>query len=164
MKKYSARNGAPLSDEQAQRYGEFIEELCDNDGGVLPQTLVERMDDPRIRDWFNETDDEAAYKWRVDKARHLLQYIEVELRDPDGNLYKERAFFPVTIEVVRKDDEGEYRSTGAKRVYRPTIEILRVPQQREEVFEDVLNRFRAMRQKYRHFKELKEVFEAIDRL
>ena len=164
MKKYSAAHGAPLNDKQAQRYGEFIEKFCEVDGGVKPETLVEHRNNPAIRDWFHEDDNEAAYKWRLDKARHLLQYIYVEIRDPDGNLYRDRAFYPVTVEVIRKDKDSEHQSLGVQRVYRPTIEILRTPKQREEVFDDVLRRFREMRHRYRHYKELKEVFEAIDRL
>ena len=163
MGKYFAANGAPLTDEQAQKYGDFIETFCDRDGSIEPELLLTYMGDDALSDWFYETDQEAAYKWRLDKARQLLRYIYVEGRDPDGNVFRHRAFYPVTIEVETTDSEGVVKSFK-KRAYRETVKILRISEQREEVFEDVLKRFREMRSKYRHFKELKEVFEAIDNL
>lgn len=163
MTKYFAATGAPLSDSEAQQYGEFIDEICKKDGAVQPETLVENMNHPSIKDWFNETDEEAAYKWRVDKARHLLQYIHVEIEGPDGKTYRDRAFYPVTIEVNDTPESREI-TKHRRRAYRPTLQILEIPEQREEVFQDVLKRFREMRERYRDFKQLKEVFDAIDRL
>lgn len=164
MAVYLPAPGSRINEEQAQRYGNFIEEFCDENGGVSPETLVAHRDDPRIADYFWEEDEVAAYKFRLEKAGHLLRVINVK-DSKDGNEFVTRAFYPVTVQVIAQtDNEDENEEIVEKRVYRPTISILTIPEQREEVFQDVLKRFREMRDKYKHFKELKEVFEAIDKL
>ena len=53
-------------------------------------------------------------------------------------------------------------STGRPRCYRPIYAVMKDPEARDDVVEEALARFRALRDEYAHLKELADIFRAID--
>lgn len=164
MKKiFKAAKGAHFTDEQAQRYGEYIAKIADINGGVLPDDLVDQRLDPEISDYFTQDTDEAAYKHWKWQAYNLLGNINLLIDTPDG-IRETRAFHPVTVivEEIRKPKEEPI--TVVARIYRNKEDILQDPDQRAQIVYDALERFRAMRDRYKELKELSAIFDAIDKV
>jgi hypothetical protein len=160
MKKYVPADGAHITPEQAQRYGEFIAKVADDYNGVKPEYLVDLRSSPAISDWFENSQKKAAEKyWKV-QAYELLRQIHVVMELPDGEVTTVRAFHPITVNVIT--EKGEPREPQTVKVYKQIYEVLSDSDMRAEMLDQALEEFRYMRNKYRHFKELSSIFDAID--
>jgi hypothetical protein len=90
---------ASLSDERAQKYGEFLWKLKEDNGEVLKPSFVVKKAKPKsspIHDFFEWDDKVASLKYREWQARYLLGEIEV-VEIIDDKEEKIRAFHNLTI-------------------------------------------------------------------
>lgn len=99
MKTYKAIKRSTLTDKDAQRIGEFIEQRFGDDGATA-YDLVEasrnkRAATHRYFEWDNEA---AGHEYRLIQARHLLRSVEVVV-EQGGTERTTRAFHNVTLEV-----------------------------------------------------------------
>lgn len=97
MKKYSARPGSPISDEEANLVGRETEEMSKEGIALTARSLLDRARDRRspIHSLFDWNDSTAAEKYRRDWAGKLLgsvQVIEVSLKR------KAKAFYSIKID------------------------------------------------------------------
>lgn len=101
MKTYKAKSGAWFGNDKAQRYGERLEQLSTN-GRITPEEIVadaKRITSP-LHDAFEWDNSEASRKYRLNQARMLLGYIEVEIRISASESKNYRAYLGV------KQDKG----------------------------------------------------------
>lgn len=99
MKKKVFKLGT-LSDERAQRYGEFIWELKEENGDVLRPSFVVEKAKPKsspIHDFFEWDDNIAGQKYREWQARYLLGEIEL-VTVIDDKEERIRAFHNIIVE------------------------------------------------------------------
>lgn len=152
---YKAAYGSPLTDKQAQRYGEFLEALAEENNGSLSaeDVLQNAHASSPIHDYFEWDDSEAAQRYRMVQARELLRFIEVII-ERDGVQEQVRAFHNVHI-VTDKTSE---------RVYAPLVRILSDDDLRHQVIEGALRELNSWKKRYKQYHELKPVFAVIDTL
>lgn len=163
MTKYVPAAGARLSEEQAQRYGNFLEGIADKNGSIQATDLIEFRNSPELSDYFILDKNEAAWKYWEVQAYYLLRSIHVEIRLPDGQITTTRAFYPIQVNVITEKTTSEPKEYKIK-VYKKAEDVLSDEEMRLQVLEQALEEFRYMRNKYQNLKELASIFEAIDAL
>jgi len=151
MKKYIAKPGAQFSKKDAQKFGTYIDKLHKKHTGVTPTVLVEDAANPKspLHGYFNWDDSDAAHKFRVEQARHLLNHLElvvtVEGRDPTPI----KGFFNV-------------KSPTGSPVYVSFETVKNDAQLRLQVLEDAFNELVYWKSRYEEYQEFGEVVMAIE--
>lgn len=69
---------------------EELAKLEDGEGRVTPEIVVEAASDVRhpLHDYFEWDDNEAARRFRIDQARHLITRVKVEYKSTPGTIVK----------------------------------------------------------------------------
>jgi hypothetical protein len=144
-----------------QKVGEALAALEAQHGELTPE-MVERAARRKssvLHDLFEWDDSEAAYKYRLGQAAHLVRCIVVidapESPEP----------FTAYVRVdVPGEDAGESEEPAPKRSsYRSTAVVMSDAELRAQVLGRALSELRAFQRKYRSLSELVDVFEAIER-
>ena len=128
-----------------------LNQLAEQHGGkVQPQQVVEFAKDEStaLHNAFEWDDSEAAEKYRLHQARHLLR-VHVRMVLPNGKPENVRAF--VSLSDDRKSREG----------YRPLVNVLGDEQMRRALVIDAISELRAFERKYKHLDELANIFAAV---
>lgn len=156
-KTYERADGAPISDEDAIKIGREIDKIAAKNGAATPEDLLKsasKKSSP-IHDLFDWDDTEAAHKWRIDQARHFIQWVRIRVtipaQDGEQKTAKVRAYSSV------KDESGQ-------RGYRSTTECLGNESLRAQVLARALSELRSFEAKYSHLQELSGVLAAIRQL
>lgn len=147
---YKAAVGAPMSDDQAKRYGQYLDALNEELNGVItPDEVVERAQSElcTLHDWFEWDDTEAAKEYRVRQARDMMRYIVVDVKREDDTQQTTRVFFNV------KTDEG--------RGYTTLQNVMSIEKLREQVIAGALRELEGWTARYRIYNELSGVVEFI---
>ena len=135
----------------AAAVGRRLDRIRANNGGDLtPPMVLEDARNPRspLHSAFDWSDGEAAEKWRLHQARHLIIVVRVTYEEsPEAPPI--RAFVSIT------------KPTGG-RTYMPTREALSDADIKQSVLDSVLSELTRIRQKYAALSELADVFAAID--
>jgi len=150
-KTFVAVNGSHLTDGQAQIVGEETAAILDASGQLTPRMVVDvaMRNDSRLHGFFEWDDVEAADKHRMDQARYLLRSIEVYYALEETEEAKPlRALYNVVVD-------------GEDRGYVSLDEVISNEGYREQVIEKALKEMRGWACKYRQYKELTPVVEAI---
>lgn len=144
-----------ISEKEAQRYGERLFLLQEQNGGKLDAKIV--VNDARniqspLHDYFMWDDTEAAEKWREQQARVLIGniHIVIKMNEKEESV---RAFQHINV-VINDKKESSYINT---------IDVLNNPQLRKQMVERALIEFNSLRRKYKQYQELAEIFMAIER-
>ena len=147
QREYRAAPGAGFGHEAATKYGKFLERKLRNKPRD-PHEIVElaRPETSPIHERFTWDDTEAAVRWRVEEARHLVSHIVVSTPKPDGEVVEARAFFNVTTE------NGE-----SKRGYISSRQVWARPGLAEQVREAALRELRGWTDRYAIYEELSDV-------
>lgn len=85
-RKFKARPGQQINNEQAERYGSYIYGLGQRrKKGVQPEELVQLAseEDNPCHDYFEWDDSAAAHEYRLNQARRLLRSFTVIIEDPE---------------------------------------------------------------------------------
>lgn len=107
--KFIPKDGFGVSESDAERYGTHLVTLIERHGGdVSAEEVYEdaKKKSSPIHDYvFDTDDDEAARLHRVERARKLLQSIEITVESKSGKDIATRCFVHVD---VRRGGEGAY--------------------------------------------------------
>jgi len=153
MKKYYVRKHYSIPLSKVQIYGDFLEKLSDKSGGRISPEVVLNAAIPKnspIHDFFEWDDNIAARQWRLQQSRYLIRSIEVEIIRK-GKSIIERKFFNVN------DIED-----GRERLYIDVDVMEGNPEFRKQIIEMALREIKYWTEKYKNYKELNEIFKAID--
>ncbi len=136
---------------------EILEELTRiaeaNRGVLLTQAVVEaaRPQDSILHDQFTWNDGEAAEKYRLWEARHLISVVVNDYSDGKETL-ESRVFVSLTPD----------RSNGGG--YRLMTKVLSDEEQRQQLMSDALHELEIFRSKYARLKQLSSVLKPIGKL
>lgn len=122
---------------------------ADPNGLLRPEALVVAAESPAhpLHDKFEWDDTEAARLYRIEQARTVIRSFRVHI--PDLN---------VEVQALSSLEMDRQNSGG----YRWTLEVLDRPDLRDELLRTALRELNAIKLKYQHIKELKDVWEKID--
>ena len=130
------------------------EEITSIGDEVTPEQVVEKGMDPNteLSKCFTKDDSEAAYKWRIEEARHIMrQLIVITVPDKDDE-EKE----PVQFRVLMKNDNA--RGSG----YKQTIVMVRDEDEYQKLLDQAYEELRRFKRKYSMLSELSEILDLIN--
>lgn len=156
-KKFKATEGAPFSQKRAQIYGECLEKIAEKrKGKVKPEDVVREARNRRspLHNYFNWDNNDAAEKFRLWQARNLINHITVVVKY-DHKEREQKAFFS-----VNETPYGDERNLK-NRIYITIERVLSEPNLREQVINKALDEVEYWEDKYKEYKELGEIFDAI---
>ena len=118
---------------------------------LSPERVVGFASDPEteLHKVFTWDDGEAAKQWRLEQARHVIRvsvYFDESVQEPV------RAFVSLS------------QDRGAGGGYRHVPDVLRSDKLREQMLAEALKDMQIFARKYRLLKELRPVFDAVDRV
>lgn len=135
-----------------QKAGEHLLRLTTQCQGSLSaaQVLEEGRDpDNFLNSHFDWDDSTAAEKHRLNQARQLLNCIIMV--DQDKKIVEPARVF-VSLKTIER------------RAYIPLITVLSDPTLRRATLDEALKEIERFKEKYRHLKELADIFSALDDL
>lgn len=156
MKTYKASKGAQFTDEDAQTYGKCVEEIAEKKGKVTPSDIVTEGKNPKspLFNYFDWDDKNAAEKYRIIQARHLINHLTVVVTINGGELREHKAFFNV--------NETPFDKIKNK-VYVTMIRALSEPELRKQVLARAIREVEYWQSKYNEYSEFSEIFDAISK-
>ena len=157
-KVWKAAPGALFSDEQAQVYGEYLQELASGKWPVTSELILRKALARRnpLHDYFEWDDHKAGHLYRMDQARELTNHLIVVRVEGDAEI-EEKAFFNVT---VRERVNGHQSHRG----YVSIDDVLASPELRQQVMERSRKEFQSFMRRYRRYKEWEPLFRAYEQL
>lgn len=156
---YKPVSGSRLSNEQAERYGQRLSVLVEeNNGALTPEQVVEDAKEPTspLHDYFMWDNAKAAAQWRLDQARYLMRSITVVIKREDTK-EEESARYLYNIKSVPVDEE-------IQQVYVPIQRVMAEEDLRSQVIEEALRKIEHWRARYRQYREFATIFTAIDQV
>ena len=160
---YKPARGSRLSDIQAQRYGERLEVLFEeNDGIVTPDIVVDdaRKEESPLHEYFDWDDAVAGDKWRKTQAGYLLRSIHVVIKRDDGE--EEDTRFTYNVTVTEQDDDEE--EPEERSVYVSVQTVLTDAEKRAQVIERAWKQLKSWQSRWQQYKEFSKVFAAISEI
>jgi len=155
-KKYKS-TGALFGDEKAQVYGEELEKIAAENGGVLtPDSVVKAAEneDSPLHDHFDWNDSSAAEKFRLAQARQMINHIEITVTIDGDEIAEQRAF----MNVMQPSKNGKSGSN----VYVTVEKAMTSKEYRKQILATAMREAKYWEEKYKEYNELSEVFSAID--
>lgn len=153
MDRYRFKASSRLPAARAQKIGEHLNTLAVRGALTAESVLVDaKKKRSPIHDLFEWDDTEAACKYRLDQARHLLRSVEVVYHKTPQQVEPVRAF--VTIRDCDAAESSEYMRT---------ITVLSTPEHRQALLSQARKEMREWAARYRHLSELAAVVDAIDK-
>ena len=166
---FQFREGCHLSGD-AQAVGERLESIKLKAKILTPALVLKDASNIRspLHGFFEWDDTEAAHKYRLDQAGHLVRSVVVTFEESEAQTDRQvrlegvdavpveqprmvRAFLPI------KNDEGE-------RSYVSTQQAMSDPDMRRQVLERAHSELDSVSRKWRELRELSDVFSALDRV
>lgn len=141
----------------AQLFGETVERLSDENGGVCPTWAVvdeARPDENALHPMFEWDDWTAAESYRREQARHHMRELRIVRIDDDGEPQELQAL----VHIVRPSQSGRVEG------YRLTTLVVEDDDEHEQMLSEAKSGLRAWRRRYRHLSQLRSVFAVIDGL
>ena len=150
---YRPAHGAPLTQEQAERYGSRIEELKAHKGYIVPEDLVQdaKPESSPLHDFFEWDDKKAASKYRKRQAGNLLRWVHVVVRVDKEEEQTARAFYPV-VTVPKHRGDG----------YVSLKQVLDDVDYHEKVVKEAFAKLKSWRRIHNAYKEFEPVYDAMD--
>jgi len=150
--KYIPVVGSVLSKADAIRYGQRISHLEKRMGHVTPKMLVEdgKSRSSPLHAYFEWNDSVAAYSYRIEQAQYLLRSIAVDVEDVSQPTA--RAFFNVS------DTDAEGKKVS---IYVSQDAAFSKPEYTKQIIQQALSDAKNWYQRYRTYKELSKITDAI---
>jgi hypothetical protein len=130
------------------------EEITSIGDEVTPKQVVEKGMDPstELSKCFTKDDSEAAYKWRIEEARHIMRQLIV-ITKPDK---EEEDKEPVQLRVLMKNETKQ--GSG----YKQTIVMVRDEDEYKKLLDQAYEELRRFKRKYSMLSELSEIMDLIN--
>ena len=179
-RKWRARKSARFNDEQAQKIGERLEKLAERLGIPYVQLTTDQiLADAHVQlsplsvqvEWDDAI---AANFYRKKQIRDVMNHLDVEVIDDDGNIVRTKAFFnvrlhrPDEVEVevnvdvdVSLEDEGD----GSLRAYVDVEGLSENPEYRHDFVkycEGQMMHFAKLVRDFGEAERFKKILKAID--
>ena len=155
---FKAAPGSHISNNDATRYGERIQELIERGEIVTPKVVLEdakSLESP-LHDYFDWDDSVAAQRHRLHQSSYLIRSVHIVIkRDKDKNEESTRAFHPVTVKVKKNEHEEMERG------YKTAVEIFSNEELRGQLVERAMRELKTWRRKYKQYSELDDIIAAI---
>ena len=152
MNTYRTKNKNIFSDKKAQEYGERLERISKN-GELTPDNVLDDAESPNspLHSFFQWNDIKAAQNYRRKQARKLITNIELIIEVADGKsvAYNSYLSFEATNDVKRK--------------YHFITKVLSDEELRETYLAQALKDAETWQMRYKQYKELKNIFDAISK-
>ena len=147
---YKWRTGSQIKGN-AQVSGELFEQLSQTKEGLTAETLLNanKLKNAPLHNDYEWNNQKAANEWRLHQSRHFLNSL---------------------IVVMVNDETSEELHTRAVHItteahkYEPITTIIKEENKYAVLLENALAELNSFKRKYEVLKELKPVFEAIDKL
>ena len=133
---------------------EALMEIARRNGGTItPRQVVEEARNPAsvLHGAFTWDDKEAADKWRIREAQHLIRECRVTF-EQDGKKQEALAFVGISTDRVNSSADNPYRL--AKDVAKD-VDLLAVAER------DAMAQLNYVKGRYEHLRRLKPVWDAI---
>lgn len=119
----------------------------DPTGMLRPEKIVQEAENPNspLHSYFTWDDDEAAHKWRINQALHLIRSVQVFIE-------------PLNIRVRAYTSLDSDREAGNG--FRSMTEVIATPDLRVQLLSTALRELQSMESRYAHLNELANVWEA----
>jgi hypothetical protein len=157
VRTFKAAAGAGFSDADAERFGKFLEgKLGLGSRPVSPEAIVEAARPTRspLHRQFTWDDTEAATRYRISEARHLVTHIVVATPLANGGQASVRAFHSVATDSV--DPDVTARGYVSERV------VWTHPEWSAQVVARARAELRGWQRRYATYEELQHLMGAID--
>jgi len=156
--KFKATKGSILNQEQAQKYGERIHIIIEqNNGSVTAPDVLQDAKSKRspLHSFFEWDNDTAANKYRLEQASYLLRSIRVVVKT-NGDEEDIRAFFNVNA-------KSQTNTQTSERVYVSVKRVLDEKDLRKQIIAEALRQLEGWQKRYQQYSnaELKAIFTAI---
>lgn len=139
----------------AQVAGEELDRIRRENGDTLTPGLVvdeSRPEDAALHPAFEWDDPTAAEKYREDQARRIIRNVyPIHVDERTGESRPVLGYVSVDL-------------PDAGRRYITTARAMSDDELREQVLEDAVKAFEALRTRYQHIRDLAPIFQAIDRV
>lgn len=158
--RYAAAPGAPYNDDEAQIVGQELERINRSGQSLTPENVVESATSPDspLHRFFTWDDALAAYAWRKQEARLVVNHLMVVVSHGDEPVAV-RAHFSVTQAEHGNDEEPaqEYVSVRA---------VMGDKAMRSQLKRQAIREFQSLSRKYQNlgFDEFQAVYQAVDAL
>jgi hypothetical protein len=154
FREFKARPGSPYSNEQAVRYGRFLEARAGLGRRPVEADEIVRLaedEDAEIHDAFEWDDTVAGHQYRLEQARLLARSILVVAKRDDGEQSLTRAFHYVTKTDRSKETSGYI----AQRL------VWRNPELSAQVVTKAFRELRSWRERYSQYSEMAQAVSAV---
>jgi hypothetical protein len=154
---FRAPPNSPIKDKDVRKYGPALYALEARMGRrFTPQDVVDEARDPRspLHEFFDWDDETAADKYRLARARMLINHVRVIVRDSRGRLYPEKAFFNAKLEDDERDEVNSY------------VSVERVSEDsalRAQIVTRALREAEDWAERYRRYRELRRIRIAVQK-
>lgn len=149
---YQWKSGAHLKGDP-QKVGERLEALREKHGGALTAAQVVRDAQAKsspLHPCFEWDDSEAARKYRLAQAGHVMRCVVISVEQPHG-----RPIVTPLLVNIRQEE-------SPTRVYTSAPEAFADPLLAEQIEQQAFRELRQFRQKYARVRSLAHIFAAID--
>lgn len=129
--------------------------IAERDGGLItPIAVIEAARDPNsvLHGAFTWDDREAAEKWRIREAQHLIRECRITIQHGDKKI-ETYAFVGLSTDRVDSSANNPYRVASD---VAQNNDLLAVAER------DALNQLDNLKGRFEHLKRLKPVWDAID--
>lgn len=162
IKEFLPVKGSPMNEDQAQRYGQELSALEEQNKILTPKFVVNaaRSKKSPLHDWFTWDNAIAAEKQRNREAGHMIRSIAVKVIKPAGGEDEIRFLHNVTVTEPDSDIKG-------MRGYISAVRVFADEDQAAQLCSDALRNLRAYARKYGQYSDLAprlgEAFEYVQR-
>ena len=135
---------------------EALREIYRRDGGIITPAAVVAAAEPEdspLHGVFCWDDTEAARLYRLDQAQRLIRRFAVKITDEKGRQFEVPMFVNLSVDRVGTKDENPYRMTE---------DVAKCEDLLAVAVRDALEQLEALRERYRHLKQLDVIWRAID--
>jgi hypothetical protein len=154
--KYSFREGSHLAVKKAAGAGRELARIAGKHGGLTAERVVDEAKDDNspLHDFFTWSNKDAAKKYRLEQARHLIRSVVVEYEEPTkaGPMKCYIAFEKSESDAA---DDPRYLSLHT---------VLTDGELRKRLLVQAMAEFQSWKRRYYNLEELADIFKAGDGL
>jgi hypothetical protein len=158
--RYQYKTNRSVAGLEAQTVGEELERIREVRGELTPPAIVHESQPETavLHNTFEWNDVTAAYEYRLYQARNIVSTVTVVRENTEGNEINVPGFVSISVASEREENEQDTN----RRQYLPVDEVISNQEFRSQVLQNLRARLRNIRIEYQSFRELGQVWSAID--